>query len=110
MMKENEMDGKREKNGRFSKGHKNPGQGRPKGSPNKLTNTFKTVVLDEINRLGPEHLHKWALENPGDFYKVAARLIPQSREISGPDGGPIERHDVREYTSEELYAILEGID
>ena len=99
----------RDENGRFIKGHKSPNRtGRPKGSQNKLTQSLKILIQDELVRLGPEHLHKWAVDNPGDFYKVAARLIPQSRELSGPDGGPIERRDVREYSSEELYAILEA--
>ena len=97
----------RDKNGRFVKGQKAKGQGRPKGSTNHLTKTFKGLIQDELERLGPGHLHEWALANPGDFYKVAARLIPQAREISGPEGGPIERREVREYSTEELYRILE---
>jgi len=90
--------------GRFSKG--NPG--RPKGSANKLTANFKQMVQSTLETMGQEGLDKWAQENPDAFFKVAARLIPQQREVSGPDGGPIERRDVREYSTEELYRILEA--
>ena len=51
---------------------------------------------------------KWAQENPDALFKMAARLIPQQREVSGPDGGPIRRREVREYSTDELYALLEA--
>ena len=57
--------------------------------------------------LGPDHFHTWAVENPTDFYRLAARLIPAVKELSGPERGPIEHRSVREYTSEELCRILE---
>ena len=34
-----------------------------KGSKNRLT--VKEVILGELEQLGPEHLHRWALEHPG---------------------------------------------
>ena len=37
---------------------------------------MKGVTEDESVCLGPEYLHRRALENPTDFYKIAARLIP----------------------------------
>ena len=90
--------------GRFSKG--NPG--RPKGSANKLTANFKQMVQSTLETMGQEGLDKWAQENPDAFFKVAARLIPQQREVSGPDGGPIDRREIREYSSDELYKILDA--
>ena len=50
--------------------------------------TVKGMILGELEQLGSEHLHQWALENPTEFYKIAARLIPAAREISGREGGP----------------------
>ena len=35
-------------------------------------------------------------------------MIPQNRELSGPGGDPIQRREIREYSSEALYKILEG--
>ena len=52
--------------------------GRQKGTPNKLTKTFKELLARTINELeldGPTFMD-WAKENPTEFYKIAARLIP----------------------------------
>jgi len=51
--------------------------GRQRGTPNKLTASFREairLVYDEIG--GHAVFAAWARENPGDFYKIAARLIP----------------------------------
>ena len=95
-------------NGRFVKGIKAKGQGRPKGSQSKLTRTYKQMIEGELMRLGPDHLHQWALENPTEFYKIAARLIPAAKEISGREDGPVEYRSIREYSTEELYRMIEG--
>jgi hypothetical protein len=93
----------RDEMGRFLKGSS---QGRG-GRPDKVYAAFKDMVRSTLNYMGQSQLNQWAKDNPGDFYKIAARLIPQSRELSGPDGQPIEYREVREYSSDELYAILE---
>ena len=91
--------------GKFAKGNRSGG--RPRGSRNRLTVTVKELILGELHRLGPEHLHQWALDNPGDFYKIAARLIPQARELSGKDGQPIEiKRELRQYATDELLHII----
>ena len=95
----------RDSKGRFGPGNK--GGGRPKGVPNKLTQNMKNLIQDELVRLGPDHFHAWALENPTEFYKIAARLIPVAREISGREGGPLEHRTIREYSTEELYRMIE---
>ena len=99
--------GDRDQNGRFVKGVKVAGQGRPKGSQSKLTRTYKQMIEGELMRLGPDHLHQWALETPTDLYKIAARLIPAAKEISGREGGPLEYRSIREYSTEELYRMIE---
>ena len=92
-------------NGKFAKGNRSGG--RPKGSRNRLTVTVKEMILGELEQLGPEHLHQWALENPTQFYKIAARLIPAAKEISGREGSPLEYRSIREYSTEELYRMIE---
>lgn len=60
---------------RFKKGE----GGRPKGAVNKLTKTVKEVVLDTFNKLQSDKQHnllKFAQDNPTEFYKIAAKLIP----------------------------------
>ena len=85
-------------------------RGRKKGTgsaPAAAKREFRAMIQEELAKLGCRHLHGWALENPTEFYKIAARLIPQAREVSGPGGKPIEHREVREFTSEELYGIIE---
>ena len=51
--------------------------GRQKGTPNKITTAFKDavrIVYEDIG--GHKAFAAWARENPTEFYKIAARLIP----------------------------------
>lgn len=53
--------------------------GRPKGTPNKLTRTVKEafeVAFSELQGVPGAKLGDWAQANPTDFYKIAAKLIP----------------------------------
>lgn len=57
--------------------------GRPAGVPNKVTRAFKTACLNVFNAGGGEAWFLgWARENPTEFFKIAARLIPH--EVIGP--------------------------
>ena len=58
--------------------------GRKPGTRNSLTNSVKTALELAFNALqaDPDHnLTAWAKREPTEFYKIAARLIPQ--EITG---------------------------
>lgn len=66
--------------GAFKKGQKKRNQG--KRGPNKLTKSVKDAFQHVFNDLqkDPEQayaLGKWAKEQPVEFYKLAAKLIPQ---------------------------------
>lgn len=62
--------------------------GRKAGTQNKLSLTVKAAVLEVFNNLGGvEQMGVWAAENPTEFYKIAARLIPT--EVVGSEGGPL---------------------
>lgn len=53
--------------------------GRPKGAQNKLTKTVREAVFDTFNELQEDkryNLKAFAKENPTEFYKIAAKLIP----------------------------------
>ena len=64
---------------------------RPKGSKNRSAHKiFKEMVEKQVAKLGVDFLDQWARDNPGEFYKLASRLIPQARELSGPGGMPIQ--------------------
>ena len=97
----------RDKKGRCGKGH----SGRPKGVRNKYTD-LKQSFLQVFDALNPteqcEHLMERARENPKDYYTIVSKLFPQRTELSGPDGKPIERRDVREYSQAELLGIIDS--
>ncbi len=62
--------------------------GRQRGTPNKITTVFKDavrIVYDDIG--GHAAFAAWARENPGEFFKIAARLIPT--EITTPGDNAI---------------------
>lgn len=59
----------------MAQGHKTGG--RQAGTPNKITAAFKDAVRLTYDRIGGhEAFAEWATENRGEFYKIAARLIP----------------------------------
>lgn len=59
-----------------AKGAKKTG-GRKAGTPNKMTTTAKEAFQAAFDHIGGMHgLATWAKGNPGDFYKLYARLIP----------------------------------
>jgi hypothetical protein len=62
----------------FEKGKPKTG-GRVAGSTNKLTKTVKEKVLEVFNELQEDptaNMLSWAKEEPTEFYKIAAKLIP----------------------------------
>ena len=81
------------------RGHKGeprtPGSGRLKGVPNKLTKSVKEVIasvfneLQEMNEKGAPrfpgaYMLNWAKNEPGEFYRLAARLIPTELQGTAP--------------------------
>jgi hypothetical protein len=62
--------------------------GRQKGKPNKLTSSAKEAFALAFEGIGGvDKLTEWARENPGDFFKLYARLIPA--ELTGANGEPL---------------------
>jgi hypothetical protein len=62
----------------FEKGKEKTG-GRVAGSINKLTKTVKEKVLEVFNELQDDqtaNMLNWAKNEPTEFYKIAAKLIP----------------------------------
>ena len=62
----------------FKKGQQKKG-GRAKGTQNKITTTFKQMVMDTLEAIQGHktaNLQAWAEKNPTEFYKIAGKLIP----------------------------------
>lgn len=64
------------------KGHRIPNAPKGRTGPNKLTMTVKSAfeaVFQDLQKdeKQPHALASWAKEQPGEFYKLAAKLIPQ---------------------------------
>lgn len=55
----------------------NRGKGRPKGALNKVTTAAKEAFRLAFDKMGgTDALAAWAAENPTEFYKLYAKLIP----------------------------------
>jgi hypothetical protein len=60
--------------GRFITG--NNGGGRPRGARNRLSEVFLENLLSEWERSGQEALRKCATDEPAQFCKIVANLMP----------------------------------
>jgi hypothetical protein len=82
----------RDTHGRFIKGQRAPGQGRPEGSRNRFTE-LKDSFVAVFHDLNPdeqhEHLLAWAKEDPKAYYQIMSRLFPTRHELSAPESPPL---------------------
>lgn len=71
----------------FEKGKPNPGKGRPKGTPNKITVAAKEAIQAAFDKLGgTDAFVKWAEKekNQTAFYAhVYPKLLPLDMKIAG---------------------------
>ena len=58
--------------------------GRQKGTPNKTTMAVKEALTEAFDKLGGvESLKIWASDNPTEFYKLWAKMLPQDMNHTG---------------------------
>ena len=58
--------------------------GRKKGTPNKVSKGVKENFHEAFSKIGGlEALCEWAKLNPGEFYKLYAKLLPKELEVKG---------------------------
>ena len=61
--------------------------GRTKGTPNRITAAFKDAVRTVYEDIGGhKSFAAWAKDNPGEFYRIAARLIPTEVNMNATAG------------------------
>jgi hypothetical protein len=67
----------REPDGRFKNGGTRPGAGRPKGSPNKISQSLKEMILASLDELGgKEYLKTLAIENSSAYSSLIGKVLP----------------------------------
>jgi len=95
----------------FKKGHPKLG-GRGPGVANKITKSVKEALAEAFEGMGGiPALIRWGKQNPTDFYRLWARLLPI--QITGGEGGPVvveNRHDLKKLSIEELTKLAELVD
>lgn len=70
-------DSKVEANTAIPKGLTNAGKGRPAGALNKSTKAVKEALQEAFEGMGgTTRLIEWAKEDPTEFYKLWAKLLP----------------------------------
>lgn len=65
----------RDSKGRFLTG--NSGGGRPKGSRNRLTDTFLSAIADDFTANGIEAIERVRKKDPAAYLKLISALIPR---------------------------------
>lgn len=88
-------------------GGRRPGSGRKPGTQNRVTRTIKSAIeraFTTLQRDPKAKLTAWARQNPTEFYKLAARLLPQEVRSQVQ----FANCDVSGFTDDELGLIAAG--
>lgn len=79
----------RNADGTFAPG--NPGgPGRPKGSRQKLSDSFLKALADDFEHHGVATVERIREEKPEAYVNAIGKLMPKLMELTGKDGDPIE--------------------
>lgn len=82
----------------FDKGKSGNPNGKPKGAVNKFTATVKDVftnVFTELQEDSEVNLKSWGKNNPTDFYKLCAKLIPTAVDVTSK-GDKLQNFDLKD--------------
>ena len=65
--------------------------GRKAGTPNKVTASVKAALIEAFDKLGGvPSLVAWGQQNPDDFYKLWAKLLPTEVHATGDVGVTVQ--------------------
>lgn len=80
--------------------------GRKKGTPNKLTRSVKLALDDAFTKIGGvSALVMWGKENPTEFYKLWAKILP----VEAREADAYEQAELRRLQIEKLKAEIDQI-
>ena len=101
----------REPDGRFKNGGRRPGAGRPKGSPNKLSQSLKEMILASLDDVGGrKYLARLAIENSSAYSSLIGKVLPTTLAASESSGGAgVELRFVREIVYPSGQRHIEGV-
>ena len=75
--------------------------GRQKGTPNKRTVQVKEALEKAFRGIGgTKALMRWAVDNPGEFYKLWVKMLPRNMTVKIDEGEDILSAEVRERLNE----------
>ena len=92
----------RDANGRFQTG--NIGGGRPKGSRNRISDVFLSVVADDFVEHGAEAISQLRQKDPATYLRLIAALVPRELILKREESPTV---DYAELTDEEIVDMLE---
>jgi hypothetical protein len=72
----------------FKPGESGNPNGRPAGTPNKVTGELKAMILEALDQAGGvEYLKARASDTPGPFLALVGKILPM--QVTGEDGKSI---------------------
>ena len=78
----------REPDGRYKNGGARPGAGRPKGSPNKISQSLKEMILASLDDVGGrKYLARLAVENSSAYSSLIGKVLPTTLSTDESNGG-----------------------
>jgi uncharacterized protein DUF5681 len=80
---------------KFKKGHSGNSNGRPKGSRNKLSESFIKNMLDDWLKNGRQVIASVRAENPAAYLKIVSTLIKAQVEIESSSNHKCEEPEPR---------------
>lgn len=84
---------------------KTSGQGRPKGTPNKITRDIKAMIEGALEDAGGRaYLAKQANENPAAFMSLVGKILP--REVKAEVAAT---HVIQRLTPEQLRGVIDAV-
>lgn len=102
------MDGVRNSKGQFVKGVSGNPEGKKSGTRNKLSLDFIKKLSEDFDKHGKAAIEKMREEEPGQYVKVVASLVPKDINLGSQEENPLNI-DISKYGYEQLRDIADRL-